>query len=215
MPVQATMDCDTHAKALPLRDFTAKPASTGNTDSSSSVSGPCDLEAAIPDGKARTIGERSNMRPFGCVLLLCLTSVCGKAQWYGGGVATYAYPPFANANVTVAYPPPSTSVVIVNHETTPPPPTEKTYMIAFKGGFVRLAGQYWVDGSTLNYVTPDHERRTEPVESVDRALSERLNREQGLLFTLPPVVAQAEASRQQPDRVASSAVRKRRACPCR
>lgn len=152
------------------------------------------------------------MRSLACVLLLCVVSGCAKAQWYGG--AMYAYPPPANAGITVSYAPPSPSVVIVKTEAPPPPTVEKTYMIAFRGGHVRLADQYWVDGSLLNYVTPDHERRTEPVEAVDRALSARLNNEQGVVFTLPPAAAQGEASRQQTSRRPSNAPRRRRSCRC-
>ena len=158
------------------------------------------------------------MRTLGCVLVLCVVSICAKAQWYGGAAYPYPYPSPANAGMTVSYAPPSPSVIIVNDEAPPPPPPiEKTYMIAFKGGRVRLADQYWVDGGVLNYVTPDHERRTEAIETVDRTLSAQLNSEQGVEFTLPPAPppARAEASRQQPSRNASNAVQKRKSCRCK
>jgi hypothetical protein len=60
-----------------------------------------------------------------------------------------------------------------------------TYFIAFKNGVVREADQYWVKGRTLYYLTTDHQRRTVPVDSVDRVLSMQLNSEQNVAFYLP------------------------------
>jgi hypothetical protein len=91
------------------------------------------------------------------------------------------------------------------------PARQITYLIAFKDSVVRVADQYWVSGNTLYYLTTDHERMTAPVNSVDRTLSERLNREKDVAFYLPPekgkAVAQAPLVRHT-----ASLVRKR--CNC-
>jgi hypothetical protein len=77
------------------------------------------------------------------------------------------------------------------HEYLPPPSqTDSTngptlYLIAFQDNSIRAALAYWTEGSTLRYVTPDHEQKQAPLASVDRALSERLNGERHVLFHLP------------------------------
>jgi hypothetical protein len=43
---------------------------------------------------------------------------------------------------------------------------------------------YWVEGATLHYVTMDHQNKTVELASVDRELSERLNRERRVTFSL-------------------------------
>ena len=59
------------------------------------------------------------------------------------------------------------------------------YLIAFQDNSIRAALAYWMEGSTLRYVTLDHEQKQAPLASVDRALSERLNGERHVLFRLP------------------------------
>ena len=131
----------------------------------------------------------------------------------------------ARAQVTVVSSSPSVSVVVVNSSPSPPAtfrqpePSFTNYFIAFKGGSVRLADQYWVDGSTLYYVTPDRERRTAPLETVDRALSEQLNNEQGVTFRLPPEVQKAEVRVQPIHRASNVASQRnvasrRKSCTC-
>ena len=66
------------------------------------------------------------------------------------------------------------------------PARQISYLIAFNDSVIRVADQYWVDGKTIYYVTTDHQRMTAPVNSVDRALSKRLNSEQNVAFDLPP-----------------------------
>jgi hypothetical protein len=95
----------------------------------------------------------------------------------------------------VAYGQPAPSPVVVVIKRSPPPeveprvhygpPRQITYFIAFKTSHISLADQYWVNGATLYYVTSDHLQKTAPLDSVDRALSERLNSEQGVAFQLP------------------------------
>jgi len=60
------------------------------------------------------------------------------------------------------------------------------YLIAFKGqDNIRAAEAYWVTGSTLHFVTLQHEQRQAPLDSVDHALTLRLNRERHVDFRLP------------------------------
>jgi len=72
-----------------------------------------------------------------------------------------------------------------------PPATEERkdesslYLIAFKDHTIRAVLAYWADGATLHYVTMDHEQKQTTVASVDRDLSERLNRERNVAFRLP------------------------------
>ena len=58
------------------------------------------------------------------------------------------------------------------------------YLIAFKDHIIRAVLAYWADGATLHYVTMDHEQKQTTVASVDRDLSERLNRERNVAFRL-------------------------------
>ncbi len=99
----------------------------------------------------------------------------------GGSNVVVIYPP------QVQPPPPRVTVMVpAEWQAGSSPARQITYLIAFKDGTVRQAEQYWVSGDTLYYVAADHQRKTAPVESVDVALSERLNREQNVAFNLPP-----------------------------
>ena len=126
--------------------------------------------------------------------------------WYGGYGYPYSYPYYdpysyssyydsgyySNPNVTVVYPQTQAAPVV----TAPARPVineyrneygesrEITYLIAFKDGNIRAAAAYWVDGNTLHYVTRQHQERTAPLDSVDRAFSEKLNRDQRVPFHL-------------------------------
>jgi len=79
-------------------------------------------------------------------------------------------------------------------QTAPAPPTTSAsesrygtplYLIAFNDGVIRAALAYWAQGSTLHYVTMDHEQKLVPLASVDRSLSARLNHERNVTFQLP------------------------------
>lgn len=59
------------------------------------------------------------------------------------------------------------------------------YLIAFQDGTIRAVVAYWVDHGTLHYVTMDHEQKQAQLGSVDRVLSQRLNRERNVSFGLP------------------------------
>jgi hypothetical protein len=139
------------------------------------------------------------MRLLVSSLVSCLLTTGARAQWYGG----YAYPPSSNVSVTVVYPPPAQppTVVVLESERPVPVPVQRqeeygpvrqvTYLIAFKNNEIRAVDQYWVKGKTLYYLTADHQRRTAPIESVNRALSKRLNREQNVAFVLPAAEGRA------------------------
>jgi hypothetical protein len=59
------------------------------------------------------------------------------------------------------------------------------YLIAFADHTIRATAAYWVEGSTLHYVTLEHEHKQTPLASVDRAMSLQLNRERHVSFALP------------------------------
>lgn len=58
------------------------------------------------------------------------------------------------------------------------------YLIAMKSGVIHAALAYWVDHGTLHYLGMDHQRHTAALDTVDRPLSERLNRERRVPFRL-------------------------------
>src|SRR5579872_5959014 len=61
------------------------------------------------------------------------------------------------------------------------------YLIAVKGQEnIRAAQAYWIDDGTLHYVNLQHEQKQIRLDSVDRALTLRLNRERHVDFRLPP-----------------------------
>ena len=60
------------------------------------------------------------------------------------------------------------------------------YLLAFKDHSIYSAVAYWVDGDTLHYFTAGNIHNQASMSLVDRPLTERLNRELGIDFTLPP-----------------------------
>ena len=114
----------------------------------------------------------------------------------------YAYPYTAyqtSPNVTVIYPAqPAVSQPLPAQRARPvmreydenglemPSAGSPLYLIAFTDHTIRTAVSYRVDGQTLRYMTPERQDQDAPLDSVDRALSERLNRERRIPFQLPP-----------------------------
>ena len=140
------------------------------------------------------VQERHSVRLLMCGLLGSVLVTGAAGQWYPG-YPPYPgyYPPYANP--MAVYPPAFSPPSVVIRE--PPPvvirePTPITYLIAFKDNAIRSADAYWVNGNTLCYVTRDHRQVTAPLDSVDRALSERLNNERNVRFYLPPQPGKAE-----------------------
>jgi hypothetical protein len=60
------------------------------------------------------------------------------------------------------------------------------YLLAFKDHSIFTAVAYWVDGDTLHYFTAGNIHNQASMSLIDRPLTERLNRELGIDFTLPP-----------------------------
>ncbi|HLG94892.1 MAG TPA: hypothetical protein VKX49_01140 [Bryobacteraceae bacterium] len=60
------------------------------------------------------------------------------------------------------------------------------YLIAFKDHTIVQALGYWMEGSTLHYVTLDHDVNQVSLDLIDRDLSQRLNSERNIEFRLPP-----------------------------
>ncbi len=58
------------------------------------------------------------------------------------------------------------------------------YLIAFRDHNIVPALGYWTEGSTLHYVTVDHDMNQASLELIDRDLSKQLNAERGVEFKL-------------------------------
>lgn len=88
-----------------------------------------------------------------------------------------------------AYAPPPSPAPVMREYTAPTTQAQQyqppLYLIALHDGVIRAVLAYWVDGATLHYVSMDHEQKQAPLSSVDRDLSDRLNRERNVTFALP------------------------------
>ena len=60
------------------------------------------------------------------------------------------------------------------------------YLLAFKDHTIYSAVAYWADGDTLHYFTTGNTHNQVSISLLDRDLTERLNRELGIDFKLPP-----------------------------
>jgi len=126
------------------------------------------------------------------------------AYYYGPGAYGYGYagsnsggPPVVIVqNMAPApEPPPSPPGPEVREYISPPPPPPSAgspqysgpslYLVAFQDGVIRAVLTYWVEDRTLHYIDPDHKEKQAPLSSVDRSLSDRLNRERNVPFHLP------------------------------
>ncbi len=127
------------------------------------------------------------------------------AYYYGPGAYGYVFNSSASANPPVVIvqnmapaaeaPPPPPPEPEVRVYTSPPPPPPiapqsqsagpSLYLVAFQDGVIRAALTYWVEDRTLHYIDVDHKEKQVPLSTVDRALSERLNRERNVPFHLP------------------------------
>jgi len=102
--------------------------------------------------------------------------------------------PYSNGYPYAGYGSSSPSVMIISNSpygypAAPPPefvpPPEPPAPPPAKDSTIRAVLAYWVDGTTLHYVTMEHEQKQAPLSSVDRDLSERFNRERNVTFRLP------------------------------
>jgi hypothetical protein len=108
------------------------------------------------------------------------------------------------SNVIVVYPPESRPDTVIVDRATPGiheydeygqevrrpsasagEPSSALFLIALQNHQIFAAVAYWVDGSVLHYVTSDHVEHLTPLNTVDRDLSTRLNRERHVTFSLP------------------------------
>jgi hypothetical protein len=130
---------------------------------------------------------------------------------YGGYDNSYAPPEPApqQPNVIVVYPQQQATPVMIQagpdgeYTTTTPqrrsatiyeappeepgPPAESThYLLAFKDHTIYSAVAYWADGDTLHYFTAGNVHNQASMSLIDRDLTNRLNRELGIDFKLPP-----------------------------
>jgi hypothetical protein len=67
-----------------------------------------------------------------------------------------------------------------------PAPESTHYLLAFKDHTIYSAVAYWADGDTLHYFTTGNVHNQASISLLDRDLTERLNRELGIDFKLPP-----------------------------
>ena len=97
----------------------------------------------------------------------------------------YAYP--AAPAPEFAPPPESSAPALRQYPPAAQEPKYETplFLIAFTDRSIRAVLAYWVDGTMLHYVSMEHEQKQAPLSSVDRDLSERLNRERNVTFRLP------------------------------
>jgi hypothetical protein len=132
----------------------------------------------------------------------------GGYGMYDSGYAPYPTEPVAQQpNVTVIMPPQAPPVIInqfgsaaapiqgqapAAQETAPVEEPQSSsqqthYLLAFKDHTIYSAVAYWVDGDTLHYFTSGNTHNQVSIALIDRALTERLNRESGLVVNLPPM----------------------------
>jgi len=138
--------------------------------------------------------------------------VGGYGGYYDGYAPEQAAPQQQQPNVTVVMPPqqPVTPVIInigpgggqyttgtegqqgvyeapARPAVEEPAPAEELprYLIAFKDHTIYSAVAYWVDGDTLHYFTSGNTHNQVSVSLLDRALTERLNKEFGVEFKIP------------------------------
>jgi hypothetical protein len=68
-------------------------------------------------------------------------------------------------------------------------PDQTHFLIAFKDHTIYSSVAYWFDGDTLHYFTNGSTHNQASVSLIDRDLTERLNREMGIDFKMPPASA--------------------------
>jgi hypothetical protein len=89
------------------------------------------------------------------------------------------YTPDAGSDTVHVYEAPGRAPVESEPDQTP------YYLLAFKDGSVYTAFAYWVEGDTLHYVTSMRVHNQASLSLVDRALTERLNRDRNMPVKLP------------------------------
>jgi hypothetical protein len=125
--------------------------------------------------------------------------------WYAdygySSYPAYSYPIYQpSPDVNVVYPPPAAPTTVyverpvcqrdeygqeVHRPMSQPGSEPPIYLIAFRDRSIFAAEAYWAEGGTLHYVTQEHEQKQAPLSTVDRDLSDKLNHERGIAFSLP------------------------------
>ncbi len=90
-------------------------------------------------------------------------------------------------------PPPPSQELVVREFTPPAPPDPKDkpnygpvlYLFALKNNSILAAFTYWTEKGELHYVNLDHQTKMVPLTSIDRDLTDRLNRERNLSVKIP------------------------------
>jgi hypothetical protein len=81
---------------------------------------------------------------------------------------------------------PEQQIVDPSDQSAAPAEEPAHYLIAFKDHTIYLAVAYWVDGDTLHYFTAGNTHNQVSISLLDRTLTERLNKESGIDFKVPP-----------------------------
>jgi hypothetical protein len=94
------------------------------------------------------------------------------------------YYPYPSTYIYVQPAPPG-SPTVIEREIIRTPPGERYWLIAFKDKNIRAITDYWLEGSTLHYITRDGNQFSAPLSDVDIPFTKELNRQRGLEFRLP------------------------------
>ncbi|SPE39321.1 conserved exported hypothetical protein [Candidatus Sulfopaludibacter sp. SbA3] len=128
------------------------------------------------------------------------SSVYDSSAYGAGGQAPQ------QPNVTIIMPPQQPPVIINQYDAPPRPqmtvfqpdtapaatpqaeesaPEAPHYLLAFKDHTIYSAVAYWVDGDTLHYFTAGNTHNQVSMSLIDRAMTERLNKDTGADLKLP------------------------------
>ena len=101
---------------------------------------------------------------------------------YPSGPPMMAPPPETAHPSMQVYEPDTAQPAASSDEETQP----SKYLLAFKDHSIYSVVAYWVDGDTIHYFTNGNTHKQAAMSSLDRDLTERLNKESGSDFKLPP-----------------------------
>ncbi len=90
---------------------------------------------------------------------------------------SYAPPPAPAPAYSAPYYQPSTYIA-------PPPPPAPMTVLVLRGGYRRMARQYWLEADGLRYVGPNGVALVVPMESLDLPSTVAVNRTRGVVFAM-------------------------------
>jgi hypothetical protein len=117
-----------------------------------------------------------------------------SSSYYGDSYNAGAYeqpPVIVNQVMPYAEPPAPPPPQPVMREYSGPSSAQSTnygpvlYLFALKNNNILAAFTYWTEKGDLHYVNLDHQMKQIPLSSIDRDLTDRLNRERNLTVRLP------------------------------